>query len=117
MATHSSLTASSSPECAAPALFHPAVRKLFTVSFAAPTAPQIQGWPAIAKGDSTLSLAPTRLQRMREARREVNAAMAEAKKHAPLFAGQVALIRIHSSYHRSIHSSRKSGEAVCLSTS
>ena len=35
---------------------------------------------------------------MREARREVNAAMAEAKKHAPLFAGQVALIRIHSSY-------------------
>jgi len=34
---------------------------------------------------------------MREARREVNAAMAEAKKHAPLFAGQVALIRIHSS--------------------
>ena len=34
---------------------------------------------------------------MREARREVNAAMAEAKKQAPLFAGEVVLIRIHSS--------------------
>ena len=34
---------------------------------------------------------------MREARREVKAAMAEAKKQAPLFAGEVVLIRIHSS--------------------
>lgn len=40
-------------------LFHPAVQKWFTASFAAPTPPQIQGWPAIAKGDSTLILAPT----------------------------------------------------------
>src|SRR5215470_730976 len=40
-------------------LFHPAVKHWFTTSFGAPTAPQAQGWPAIARGDSTLILAPT----------------------------------------------------------
>ena len=41
------------------ALFHPAVRAWFQVSFSAPTRPQRLGWPAIARGDSTLILAPT----------------------------------------------------------
>jgi ATP-dependent Lhr-like helicase len=40
-------------------LFHPAVAEWFRSSFAGPTPPQRQGWPAIAKGDSTLILAPT----------------------------------------------------------
>ncbi|MQA29708.1 MAG: DEAD/DEAH box helicase [Luteitalea sp.] len=39
--------------------FHLAVREWFSASFAAPTAPQILGWPPIARGDSTLILAPT----------------------------------------------------------
>jgi ATP-dependent helicase Lhr and Lhr-like helicase len=39
--------------------FHPAVRDWFSSSFEAPTRPQAQGWPAIARGDSTLILAPT----------------------------------------------------------
>jgi ATP-dependent Lhr-like helicase len=40
-------------------LFHPAVAEWFRASFAAPTPPQSQGWPAIARGESTLILAPT----------------------------------------------------------
>ncbi len=40
-------------------LFHPAVAEWFRASFAGPTPPQAQGWPAIARGDSTLILAPT----------------------------------------------------------
>jgi ATP-dependent Lhr-like helicase len=40
-------------------LFHPAVREWFTASFEAPTKPQQLGWPAIARGESTLILAPT----------------------------------------------------------
>src|SRR6202163_4513989 len=40
-------------------LFHPAVREWFEAVFAAPTRPQLQGWPAIARGESTLILAPT----------------------------------------------------------
>jgi ATP-dependent helicase Lhr and Lhr-like helicase len=40
-------------------LFHPAVRDWFEAVFAAPTRPQISGWPAIARGESTLILAPT----------------------------------------------------------
>ena len=40
-------------------LFEPAVAEWFRSSFAAPTPPQAQGWPAIARGDSTLILAPT----------------------------------------------------------
>ena len=39
--------------------FQPAVRDWFRASFAAPTPPQALGWPAIARGDSTLILAPT----------------------------------------------------------
>jgi len=39
--------------------FHPAVREWFSGAFEAPTRPQTLGWPAIARGDSTLVLAPT----------------------------------------------------------
>src|SRR5271167_3128156 len=40
-------------------LFHPAVRDWFTAVFPGPTRAQLLGWPAIARGDSTLILAPT----------------------------------------------------------
>ncbi len=40
-------------------LFHPAVAEWFRASFDAPTPPQHDGWPAIARGESTLILAPT----------------------------------------------------------
>jgi len=40
-------------------LFEPAVAEWFRSSFAAPTAAQAQGWPPIARGESTLILAPT----------------------------------------------------------
>jgi ATP-dependent Lhr-like helicase len=40
-------------------VFHPAVAEWFRASFAAPTPPQAEGWPAIARGESTLILAPT----------------------------------------------------------
>ena len=40
-------------------LFAQAVRAWFTATFGTPTAPQVQGWPAIARGESTLILAPT----------------------------------------------------------
>ncbi len=40
-------------------LFHPAVAEWFRASFPSPTAPQTGGWPAIARGESTLILAPT----------------------------------------------------------
>lgn len=39
--------------------FHPAVQQWFTAVFADATRPQVMGWPAIARGDSTLILAPT----------------------------------------------------------
>src|SRR5947209_16318391 len=39
--------------------FHPAVQEWFRAVFEAPTSPQQLGWPAIARGDSTLILAPT----------------------------------------------------------
>jgi len=39
--------------------FHPAVAEWFSAVFAEPTAPQKRGWPAIARGESTLILAPT----------------------------------------------------------
>jgi ATP-dependent helicase Lhr and Lhr-like helicase len=41
------------------ALFHPAVREWFGAVFPEATRPQALGWPAIARGDSTLILAPT----------------------------------------------------------
>jgi ATP-dependent Lhr-like helicase len=39
--------------------FHPAVAEWFSAVFAEPTAPQKRGWPPIARGESTLILAPT----------------------------------------------------------
>src|SRR5712692_9880253 len=39
--------------------FHPVVRAWFTAAFDAPTRPQALGWPSIARGESTLILAPT----------------------------------------------------------
>src|SRR5512132_1378206 len=39
--------------------FHPAARDWFFASFPEPTTPQRQGWPVIARGDSTLIVAPT----------------------------------------------------------
>jgi ATP-dependent helicase Lhr and Lhr-like helicase len=39
--------------------FHPAVRDWFSSAFETPTRPQTLGWPAIARGESTLILAPT----------------------------------------------------------
>src|SRR5213596_1071073 len=39
--------------------FHRAVRQWFTNAFEAPTRPQTLGWPPIARGESTLILAPT----------------------------------------------------------
>src|SRR3984885_12033304 len=41
------------------ALFHPITAKWFRMVFDGPTAPQVEGWPAIARGESTLVLAPT----------------------------------------------------------
>ncbi len=41
------------------ALFHPITAKWFRAVFDAPTTPQTEGWPAIARGESTLILAPT----------------------------------------------------------
>ena len=41
------------------AIFHPAVDEWFHAVFAEATAPQKRGWPPIARGDSTLILAPT----------------------------------------------------------
>jgi ATP-dependent Lhr-like helicase len=40
-------------------LFHAPVREWFEAVFPGPTRPQRMGWPAIARGDSTLILAPT----------------------------------------------------------
>ena len=47
------------PATAALALFHPITAQWFRAAFSSPTAPQIEGWPAIARGESTLILAPT----------------------------------------------------------
>jgi ATP-dependent helicase Lhr and Lhr-like helicase len=40
-------------------LFHPITEKWFREALGEPTAPQREGWPAIARGESTLILAPT----------------------------------------------------------
>ncbi|MEN6520207.1 MAG: DEAD/DEAH box helicase [Armatimonadota bacterium] len=42
-----------------PASFHPAIKKWFVEKFGQPTQPQMQGWPLIDQGISTLILAPT----------------------------------------------------------
>jgi ATP-dependent Lhr-like helicase len=39
--------------------FHPAVQAWFAQAFAAPTAAQEKGWPPLARGESTLLVAPT----------------------------------------------------------
>jgi ATP-dependent Lhr-like helicase len=39
--------------------FHPIVRAWFREALGEPSAPQREGWPAIASGASTLILAPT----------------------------------------------------------
>src|SRR6188474_920183 len=39
--------------------FQPATRAWFSAAFDAPTRPQAVGWPAIARGESTLILSPT----------------------------------------------------------
>src|SRR5580704_7241016 len=44
---------------AALSLFHPITAQWFRAVFDGPTAPQVEGWPAIARGESTLILAPT----------------------------------------------------------
>jgi len=41
------------------ALFHPVTREWFRTALGEPTAPQRLGWPPIARGESTLILAPT----------------------------------------------------------
>ena len=40
-------------------LFHPLTASWFRAVFEQPTAPQRLGWPAIARGENTLILAPT----------------------------------------------------------
>lgn len=50
---------SHSPVAIDGALFHGPVLEWFEAVFPAPTKPQVQGWPAIARGESTLILAPT----------------------------------------------------------
>ena len=39
--------------------FHPTVRRWFAETLGPPTAPQRDGWPAIASGEHTLIAAPT----------------------------------------------------------
>src|ERR1039457_5216247 len=48
-----------SPEIDPFACFHPVTAEWFRAVFDAPTAPQRMGWPAIARGESALILAPT----------------------------------------------------------
>src|SRR6516162_3711146 len=57
--TQSRSNATPGPEDSALAVFQAPVREWFEAVFAAPTRPQTLGWPAIARGESTLILAPT----------------------------------------------------------
>lgn len=52
-------TSAEAEDDAALALFHPVTAAWFRAALGRPTAPQRQGWPAIARGESTLILAPT----------------------------------------------------------
>ncbi len=52
-------TAPDAPVPDALAVFHPITAAWFRAVFETVTAPQREGWPAIARGDSTLILAPT----------------------------------------------------------
>src|SRR6476646_10134406 len=40
-------------------MFHPIIQRWFQGRFAAPTQPQVEGWPRIAAGEHTLIAAPT----------------------------------------------------------
>ncbi len=57
--TSSSPRRSGEPGKSALARFHPAVREWFRSVLGEPTPAQAQSWPAIARGESTLLLAPT----------------------------------------------------------
>src|SRR5215472_13411760 len=57
--TQSRSNATPGPKDSTLALFQAPVREWFEAVFAAPTRPQTLGWPAIARGESTLILAPT----------------------------------------------------------
>nr|WP_109485578.1 DEAD/DEAH box helicase [Occallatibacter savannae] len=54
-------TTSTKPDCETDpfACFHPVTAEWFKAVFDEPTAPQRQGWPVIARGESALILAPT----------------------------------------------------------
>src|SRR6187402_863802 len=52
-------TVVATPAADALELFHAITAEWFRAVFEAPTVPQTEGWPAIAKGESTLILAPT----------------------------------------------------------
>ncbi|MFH2005799.1 MAG: DEAD/DEAH box helicase, partial [bacterium] len=39
--------------------FEPEVRQWFNEAYAAPSPPQVEGWPSIARGENTLIMAPT----------------------------------------------------------
>ena len=56
---NAALSDSTALEADALACFHPVTAAWFRAVFEAPTAPQQQGWPVIARGESTLILAPT----------------------------------------------------------
>jgi ATP-dependent Lhr-like helicase len=58
MSDPDNLTSNASAKLDAALFAHP-VCEWFEAVFAAPTRPQLQGWPAIARGQSTLILAPT----------------------------------------------------------
>jgi ATP-dependent Lhr-like helicase len=55
----SNSTPTASAADAALSLFHTMTAAWFRAVFDSPTAPQVEGWPAIARGESTLILAPT----------------------------------------------------------
>jgi len=59
MGTKTSKAAAGSAAEAALGLFHSITAQWFRETFGGPTAPQVEGWPAIARGESTLILAPT----------------------------------------------------------
>src|SRR5262245_18578222 len=52
-------TSGRKPSIDALKLFHPVTAQWFREALGEPTAPQLEGWPAIARGESTLILAPT----------------------------------------------------------
>src|SRR5215467_8019441 len=56
---HVSARTTSPTNSSALELFHPAVRAWFGATFGEPTRPHARGWPAIARGESTLIFAPT----------------------------------------------------------